>query len=482
MLYNKTSMVFLGGIEKVFVELIHYYKYYVIRGKSVMDNNEKRTRRLKKISTEKRDSDFRGEFQRDYGRIIHSPAFRRLQGKSQVFGAGSGDFYRTRLTHTLEVAQIARQLAIRLTEIKEYKDIFERNAGLTIDPLVVECAALAHDLGHPPFGHKGEHDLNEFLKETNQYYEGNAQNFRILMFLEDKYGNVDGLNLTNAVLLAINKYPFSIEKTEKKGLYSTEWSDIDSIRKEWNIPDDKSTLEAQLMDLCDDIAYSTHDIEDGMKAGKIKLNSSFLENVLLIDRLLEEIEKSKEKDSMIWKEYDDNLREFVQETLDEYLGKWKEICRNCSNIESIARQELKSHYVNKFASRVGIIQEDDWYKITFINEDGEEDLVLLREMIILKKLAWITLVHDLRVQRLQKRGEIILKGLWDVFKDEKQAENIIPYEWILRRNRFNVGKDENNCWTWERFVADYIAGMTDMYADKLYGELYGSRLGNIYGE
>ncbi len=447
-----------------------------------MDNNEKRIQRLKEISTGKRDSDFRGEFQRDYGRIIHSPAFRRLQGKSQVFGAGSGDFYRTRLTHTLEVSQIARQLANKLASIKEYKDVFEQNAGLTIDPLVVECAALAHDLGHPPFGHKGENDLNEFLNKSGQYYEGNAQNFRILMFLEDKYGNVDGLNLTNAVLLAINKYPFSIEKTKKKGLYPTEWNDINLIREEWSIPDGKSTLEAQLMDLCDDIAYSTHDIEDGMKAGKIKLNSSFLSNSLLIDRLLDELKDSTKNNPIIWEEYDKDLKGFVQNTLEQYLEKWQEICERCNNIESIARQELKSHYVNKFASSVGIVQEENWYKVTFVNSDKQEDLTLLREMIILKKLAWITLVHDLRVQRLQKRGEIILKGLWDVFKDEKQAKNIIPYEWILRRNRFNEGKDANNWWTWERFIADYIAGMTDMYADKLYGELYGSRLGNIYGE
>lgn len=139
-----------------------------------------------------REGEDRDEFEKDYARLIQSPAFRRLQGKSQVFGAGSGDYYRTRLTHSLEVAQIAREVAKRLGRTVPFLQKIE-HPGLTIDPTVVECASLAHDFGHPPFGHKGEEVLNHLL--MNKYglkYEGNAQNFRILMFLEKRAGSDNG--------------------------------------------------------------------------------------------------------------------------------------------------------------------------------------------------------------------------------------------------------------------------------------------------
>ncbi|MBU8880107.1 dNTP triphosphohydrolase [Bacillus sp. FJAT-29790] len=423
--------------------------------------------------------DARSEFSRDYGRLVHSPSFRRLQGKSQVFGAGSGDYYRTRLTHTLEVAQIARQVAYRLNTSCEY-DIPDK-PGLKINPLVVECAALAHDLGHPPFGHKGEHDLNEFLKgkSRNEFYEGNAQNFRILMYLEERYGAFDGLNLTHAVLLGINKYPYHINGSKKgKGLYTLEWNTINEIREKWEIPTGKATLEAQLMDISDDIAYSTHDIEDGMKAGKIRITTEFLnETDWLRSSLIREVNKAKNNESGIWTGL--NIEEEIQKVMEEYIKVWNTKLDECDQKESLARQELKGHYVNIFANRVGIIQDDDWYKISLVKENNphEEDTELLRFMIILKKLAWVTLVEDLRVQRLQKRGEIILNGLLDVFKDQDAAMKIMPREWVKKWNTMKAHDI-----SWERFAVDYISGMTDAYADKLYGELFGSRIGNIYGE
>ncbi len=147
-----------------------------------------------------------------------------------------------------------------------------------LDPAVVECASLAHDLGHPPFGHKGEEVLNQLLNEEyGLEYEGNAQNFRILMFLEKRAGSDSGLDLTAAVLLAINKYPFRLEDPGRhKGVYSMEWDGrIAELRDRWKMPEGCSTLEAQLMDLSDDIAYSTHDIEDGIRAGKIQMNRTF---------------------------------------------------------------------------------------------------------------------------------------------------------------------------------------------------------------
>lgn len=417
-----------------------------------------------------RKNEKRDEFQRDYGRLIHSPAFRRLHGKSQVFGAGSGDYYRNRLTHTLEVAQIARVISTFL--LKEATDL-PKNPGLVINPIVVESASLAHDLGHPPFGHKGEEDLNNILHLKGKYYEGNAQNFRILMYLENVYPGHYGLNLTAAVLLGINKYPYRLENHKKKGLYDSEWRDISKLREDWHIPKGFRTLEAQIMDLSDDIAYSTHDIEDGIKAGKIRRDALFIDSI--IDELIKEIRDSKEKN--LWDGLEDEeMKKNITELLNEYLKVWEEKVENSNEV--IGRQELKAHFVNEFANSVGIIKvnEDgeDWYKVTFTKE-GEEDISLIRLMIILKKLVWVTLVKDIRVQRLQMRGEIIIKGLWKVFEDMESGKKILPKGWV---DRFE-GDPE---WKWERFIADYISGMTDNYADKLYSELYGSRAGNIYGE
>lgn len=446
--------------------------------KELNESDELRNRRFNK-SNPRDNNDNRSEFQRDYGRLIHSPSFRRLQGKSQVFGAGSGDYYRTRLTHTLEVTQIARQIALRLNNINVYE--MPDSPGLKIDPTVVECAALAHDLGHPPFGHKGEHDLNGFLKtvSSKESFEGNAQNFRILMHLEERYGKFDGLNLTHAVLLGINKYPYHINTSSKgKGLYTLEWEKINKIREEWGIPNGKATLEAQLMDISDDIAYSTHDIEDGMKAKKIRITKEFLlETHWLKTSLVREVNKAKEKDPGIWENI--TIEKEVEKVMEEYIKVWNSKLEECKKIESIARQELKGHYVNIFASRVGVIEDDNWYKISLVKEDNphEEDSELWRFMIILKKLAWVTLVEDLRVQRLQKRGEKIIKGLLEVFQNQEDAIKIMPREWL---NKW--GKMEKLGISWEIFVVDYISGMTDAYADNLYGELFGSRIGNIYGE
>lgn len=417
-----------------------------------------------------RKNEKRDEFQRDYGRLIHSPAFRRLHGKSQVFGAGSGDYYRNRLTHTLEVAQIARVISTFL--LKEAIDL-PKNPGLVINPMVVESASLAHDLGHPPFGHKGEHDLNNLLLEYGEYYEGNAQNFRILMHLENIYPAHYGLNLTAAVLLGINKYPYRLKDHKKKGLYDSEWSKIANLRADRQIPDGCRTLEAQIMDLSDDIAYSTHDIEDGIKAGKIRRDSLFITSI--IDELIEEIQNSSDKH--LWDGLDEEaMKQNINDLLNDYLTVWEEKVENSNEV--IGRQELKAHYVNEFANSVGIIEVneygEDWYKVTFTKE-GKEDISLIRLMIILKKLVWVTLVKDIRVQRLQMRGEIIIKGLWNVFKEKENGKKILPKGWV---DRFENDPD----WKWERFIADYISGMTDSYADKLYGELYGSRAGNIYGE
>ncbi|AEI38964.1 deoxyguanosinetriphosphate triphosphohydrolase family protein [Paenibacillus mucilaginosus] len=419
-------------------------------------------------------SEERDEYERDYARLIQSPAFRRLQGKSQVFGAGSGDYYRTRLTHSLEVSQIARETARRMGKLYPFLGRRE-HPGLILDPAVVECASLAHDLGHPPFGHKGEEVLDRLLaKEHGMKYEGNAQNFRILMFLEKRAGSDSGLDLTAAVLLAINKYPYCIEDPGRlKGCYGMEWEGISELRRKWNMPTGCSTLEAQLMDLCDDIAYSTHDIEDGIRAGKIGMNRTFFESERLIEHLVQEIVDDQGNLEVGWESVD--IEGMVRRVLEDYLAQWEEIYEQCGRESSRTRREMKARWVSTFAGRVGIIDDTarGWKKVTFVR-DGQQDLELLRTMEILKKLAWVTLIKDFRVQRLQKRSEIMIKRLWDSFKVPEQGRMIIPPDWI-DNYKAHQGK-----WTWPRFIADYISGMTDAYAEKVYAELFASKSGSIY--
>lgn len=206
---------------------------------------------------ESRKSQQRTAFQRDRARLTHSSALRRLGAKTQVLVAGTDDFARTRLTHTLEVAQIGRQIA----------------TVLGCDPDVVDCACLAHDLGHPPFGHNGEAELARIADPIGGF-EGNAQTLRLLTRLEPKVFRADGrsagLNLTRACLDASVKYPWDLARARERGtrkfcVYPEEREVFAWLRR--GAPGERLSVEAQVMDLSDDIAYSVHDVEDAIVIG-----------------------------------------------------------------------------------------------------------------------------------------------------------------------------------------------------------------------
>jgi dGTPase len=286
----------------------------------------------------------RSTFERDRARIVHSAALRRLAAKTQVVGPSSHDFIRNRLTHTLEVAQVGRDLA----------------SSIGCDPDVVEAACLAHDLGHPPFGHNGESALAEAAAGIGGF-EGNAQTFRLLTRLEAKSVAADGrslgLNLTRAVLDASTKYPWPIEESpgvegrhgdglprvvRKFGVYRDDCEVFDWMRA--GAAPRSVCVEAQVMDFADDVAYSVHDVEDGIVAGRVDLSRLALDTDLR---------------AAVWgtvrnwyqPSYGDGLLEAAYERL-RLLDSWPSTPYDGSRLELARLKNLTSRLIGRFCTGV----------------------------------------------------------------------------------------------------------------------------------
>lgn len=355
----------------------------------------------------------RSPHQRDRDRIIHSAAFRRLEYKTQVFVNHEGDHYRTRLTHSLEVAQMARSLC----------------RALQLNEDIGESLALAHDLGHPPFGHAGEDALHEVMSSFGGY-DHNAQSLRILTKLEQRYAEFDGLNLTWETLEGLVKHNGPV--TEKPKHYPRAFKDYEQL--DWLEPKTHAGLEAQLSALADDIAYNNHDLEDGLRAGFFTIEQ--LSELPLVRKSLAEVrEKHPRLDEQ-------RLRhEVIRRVISWMIYDLEENTR-----KNIAESGVKTaEEVRAFGKPLACFTP-------------EMDAVIKE----LKAFLMEHMYRHYRVNRMMTKAKGVIQGLFHYFITHPET---LPPEWFAQTDGAHQQKTAET-------VCDYIAGMTDRFALDEYEKLF----------
>ena len=344
------------------------------------------------------DKDFRNPYARDRDRIIHSGSFRKLEYKTQVFLNQEGDFFRTRLTHSIEVSQIARSIT----------------STLELNESLAEAIALAHDLGHTPFGHVGGDTLDECLKADGfvNGFEHNFQSFRVVSKLEKRYKNFDGLNLTFATLEGILKHSYPYHKSFLPA----------SIHEEFNL-DKHPSFEAMIVDRADEIAYMSHDIDDGVNSGLISFED--LKESELAQEILDKV-----------------ALEGVGEENDEMF-----------------RYRFSSHLINHLVySLLDYSQPrlQDKNNLTPVGFEKELETKIKK----LKKLLFEKMYQHKNIARKMYAGKQAIKGLYSGLMENEKMLPEFYYKQLDKRNKHRV-------------IADYIASMSDRYALNFYNEMYG---------
>ena len=371
------------------------------------------------------ESAMRSAFQRDRDRIVHSTAFRRLKHKTQVFVHHEGDHYRTRLTHSIEVAQIARAIA----------------RALGLDEDLAEAVALAHDLGHPPFGHAGEEALDEAMAPFGGF-DHNEQTFRILTSLERHYAEFDGLNLTWECLEGIAKHngplagPLAGAKAKARGVpetiarYSAEAQDLGL--------DGWAGAEAQVAALADDIAYNNHDIDDGLRASLFTVAD--LAEVPLAGAVFEEV-RARYPGLETTRLIHESVRRLIDRMVSDLL---EETRRRIEEARPRSVDDIRRHGGPVVA-------------ISSAMRDKERAL---------KRFLFERMYRHPRVLRAVGGARQVVRGLFDAYLADPGR---LPAEW--RSGAGAAGSRQT-----ARLVADYIAGMTDRYAFEAHHRLTGSSM------
>ena len=356
----------------------------------------------------------RNAFARDRDRIIHSTAFRRLKEKTQVFVAHEGDHFRTRLTHSLEVAQIARSVATAL--------------GLDAD--LAETVALAHDLGHPPFGHAGEDELQVQMHGFGGF-DHNVQTFRVVTKLERRYPLFDGLNLTWETLEGVIKHNGPV--TDK--LAKPSWSAIADFDAEYDLRlSGWASAEAQVAALADDIAYNNHDVDDGVEAGLFHLKE-LLDVPLIGPHVHGAMRDHPDCDQRIIRL--EAVRRMIGAMVDDVMSETRR---------------------RAAADRVGSPEDvrNLNHALVAFSRDMVEDLAQLRAFLMER------MYRHWRVNRTRSQARRILAEMFQLFMSEP---DVLPSEWHARaENRDEAGR--------ARVVCDYIAGMTDRFAIEEHRKLF----------
>ena len=490
---------------------------------------------------EKKEKGIRSPFQIDRDRIIHSSAFRRMRNKTQVFGVFTLDYYRTRLTHSLEVSQIARALT----------SILNKKYGLSIDLDLIEAVSLAHDIGHPPFGHLGEYIINEELKKATDWklgFEANAQNIRILNFLEKKFydsknNKIYGINPSLKTIDGILKYkmPYSLSDKNKHFIYDDDIFILEKLHGKdfvnylskysrfFNDKKNKTAkdkffefsrcIECQILNAADDIAYATHDIEDGVESKLINIGGHFKVNKYLreSDRFLKD---STETINTMTERVDNfffKLRNIFNIPENKKFEKGTYCSENIKGIkhsETADKQEAKdrtmhhikvktdlkeffSNYISKFILNIDLEERkggvkklklksksdnflldmplnynDDSYKYSLIWKNGVD-----LEINALKQISYSLVMENREILLNRYKAENIIKKLYAVFSDINNIK-LYPddFQELFDFGFYDsFGKDDNGNPGFQVMCADYISGMTDMYAMKLYSSLFDAR-------
>ncbi len=436
----------------------------------------------KRIMSESEENDVgRSAFRRDYGRLLHSPSFRRLQGKTQLFPGHESDFFRNRLTHSLEVAQIAKGIA---QQINVQSQDFSKEL---IDLDLVEFAGLAHDLGHPPFGHNGEKALDDCMKRYGGF-EGNAQTLRILSKVEKKVlraskSDVDGcfitakgedrrlgLNLSYRSLASILKYDRKIPSVRAKksdlakGYYASEAPLVQEIKRNVG-PAPKGvkfkTIECQIMDIADDIAYSTYDLEDAMKGGfthPLELLTK-LGNKELLGAIYKKVKR--EVTTVTREEVFVALRDLLEINVDNGLAvdvyTESKLIASDGNVRSKFTSELVGAFMRGVSAK---IKKKDGARFAEVAVARETKVKIES----LKHLNYLLTIMSPRLKVVEYRGYEVITTIFSTLSS-KNGHLLLPDDLQLPYQRLKKIHDKR------RLICDFVSGMTDQYAVEFYGRL-----------